>query len=82
MRTGDRRDGVEALAVQFAAAVFPEGLEVFGGAVAFVLGKAVKGVERILAPHQAVPVDLGQDGGRGDAGGKIVSVDHGLGGIF
>ena len=52
-----------------------EGVQVLGGAVAFVTAEAVVGVEVVEGEHHAVAGDFGDDGGGGDGKGEGVAVD-------
>ena len=61
-----------------ARAVLPQRREVLGRAIAFVTGKAVLGILRVILAHQPVTGDFGDDGRGGDADGEAVAADQGL----
>ena len=77
-----RADGGEAVAVERAGAVGAEGEAVLGGGVALVGGEAVLGVDLVELAHEAVAVDLGDDGSGGDRKRKGIAVEKlGLGAV-
>ena len=69
-------DGREGAAVERAGAEFAEGAAMLGRGVALVRGEAVAGVDGVELAHQAVAVDLGDDGGGGDGERERVAVEE------
>jgi len=53
-----------------------EGSAVFGSGVALVRGEAVAGVGGVELAHEAVAMDLGDDGRGGDGEGEGVAVEE------
>ena len=51
--------------------------EVSGRGVALVRSEAIAGVSPVQPPHEAVPVDLRDDGGGSDGGAERVALDNG-----
>lgn len=74
----DGLDGGEGAAMGRAGAELREGLEVGGGAVALVGGKAVAGMAGVQFEHPAVARDLGEDAGGGDGQARRVALDDGV----
>src|SRR6185503_10601921 len=71
-------DGGVALAVGVADAQAGQGGGVGGGAVALVAGELVARVALVESQHPAVAVDLGDDGGGGDAEGAQLAAHERL----
>ena len=71
-------DGREGTAVDRARTVLREGGEMFGCAVAFVLGEIVLRVLRVELQHQSVPRDFGNNAGGGDGITFGVAFDDGF----
>jgi hypothetical protein len=59
-------DGSEGETVERGRAEQVEGAAVLRGGVSLVRGEAVAGVLGVVLAHEAVPMDLGYDGGGGD----------------
>src|ERR1035441_6500938 len=70
----ERADWCEGAAVQGAGTQFAQLLAMLWRAVALVRGQAVAGVLRVQFAHQAVAVDLGDDGGGSDGERERVAV--------
>ena len=56
----------EGPAVDLATTVFDDGLSMRPGGIAFVAREVVQRINAVVFHHQAVPGDLGDDGGRSD----------------
>src|SRR6185436_11646101 len=70
------QDGRESDTVLGTGSMQFQSRQVFLGSVAFMVLKAVLGKLPMQFPHPSVPCDLGDNGSRGDAGGKGVPVDQ------
>lgn len=70
-------DWGERAAVNGGWAETGEGVEVFGGAVAFMGGEAVAGVEQIEFEHDVVASDFGDDACGGDGVGEAITFWNG-----
>src|SRR3569623_3322336 len=71
-------DRGEAPAVLRAGAVYLQCIEMGGGDVAHVLGKAVDGIFVKQAAHELIARRLGENRGCGDRRHFVVTLDHGL----
>jgi hypothetical protein len=66
-------DPSKGLAVDLATAVLDDGLAMCPGGISFVAGKVVEWIDAVVFHHQAVPGDLGDDGGYRDGETRGVS---------